>query len=85
MAFSQSVGGLVNSGRMPREPNWFPYSKAGYGNLKGFMDFLFGAGSPLARGKRNRLALQDFSEYAALDLAQRWHNFKLSLPWNRDC
>lgn len=82
--FTYPVSGLTNRSRLPKEPNWFPYSEQGYENFKGFMDFVYGAGSLLQRFKRNRQALETFREYSAFDLAQRWQNLKLMLTWKRD-
>ncbi|NJD06930.1 MAG: aldehyde dehydrogenase family protein, partial [Methylococcaceae bacterium] len=83
LAFTQPVAGLTNLGRMPREPNWFPYSEDGYRDLRGFVDFVFGEGAPLERIRRNWPALQAFRQYSALDLVQRWENLKLTMPWKR--
>jgi acyl-CoA reductase-like NAD-dependent aldehyde dehydrogenase len=82
--FTYPVSGLTNRSRLPKEPNWFPYSEQGYENFKGFMDFVYGAGSFIQRCKRNRAALEAFREYSAFDLAQRWQNLKLMLSWKRD-
>ena len=82
--FTYPVSGLTNRSRLPKEPNWFPYSEQGYQNFKGYMDFVYGTGSFIQRLKRNRPALDAFREYSTFDLAQRWQNLKLMLSWKRD-
>lgn len=82
--FTYPVSGLINRSRLPREPNWFPYSEQGYQHLKGFIDFVHGPGSFLQRGRRNRLALEAFREYSAFNWSQSWQNLKLMLTWKRD-
>lgn len=82
--FTYPVSGLTNRSRLPKEPNWFPYSEQGYQNFKGYMDFVYGTGSFIQRFKRNRPALEAFREYSTFDLAQRWQNLKLMLSWKRD-
>jgi len=76
LSFSYPVAGLTNRSRLSREPNWFPYSAAGYGVLKNYIDFVHGRGSLLSRACRNWRALLAFRQYAALDVCQYWHNFK---------
>jgi acyl-CoA reductase-like NAD-dependent aldehyde dehydrogenase len=83
LAFTHPVAGLINRGRVTREPNWFPYSEAGYRELRGFIDFMFGGGSLPQRIRRNWKALQAFRQYFAPDLTQRIQNIKLSMPWKR--
>jgi acyl-CoA reductase-like NAD-dependent aldehyde dehydrogenase len=82
--FTYPVSGLTNRSRLPKEPNWFPYSEQGYQNFKGYIDFVYGTGSFIQRFKRNRQALEAFREYSSFDLAQRWNNLKLMLSWKWD-
>jgi hypothetical protein len=72
-SFTQPVSILVNSGRMPREPNWFPYSRQRYRDLRGFMDFVFGEGSLLRRFGRNWTSLKSFREFFTFNLRQNWN------------
>lgn len=82
--FSYPVSGLTNRSRLPKEPNWFPYSASGYENFKGFLDFIYDEDSMLQRGRRNQQALQAFREFSIFDWAQRWQNLKLLFSWTRD-
>jgi NAD-dependent aldehyde dehydrogenases len=82
--FTYSVSGLTSRSHLPKEPNWFPYSEQRYQQFKGFIDFVYGSGSLLQRGKRNWQALEAFKEYSAFDLTQRWQNLKLLFSWKRD-
>ena len=82
--FTYAVSGLSCRSRLPKEPNWFPYSDQRYAEFTGYLDFLYGAGSLYQRIRRNWQALQAFREYSAFDLKQRWQNFRLMLPWKRD-
>ncbi len=82
--FSYPVSGLTSRSRLPKEPNWFPYSQQRYEQFKAYLDFLHGSGSPLQRIKRNWPTLQAFREYSVFDLTQRWQNLKLLLSWKRD-
>lgn len=82
--FTYPVSGLTNRSRLPKEPNWFPYSEQGYQDFKGFLDFVYGQGSLLQRCKRNWSALQAFRAYSSFDLTQRWQNLKLLFSWTRD-
>ena len=82
--FTYPVSGVTNRSRLPKEPNWFPYSEQGYQNLKGYLDFVYGNGSLLERIKRNRKALDAFRAYSTFDLIQRWQNLKLMFSWKRD-
>ncbi|MEI7995941.1 MAG: aldehyde dehydrogenase, partial [Methylococcaceae bacterium] len=61
-----------------------PYTDQRYEQFKGYMDFVYGAGTLYQRIRRNWQALQAFREYSAFDLTQRWQNFLLMLPWKRD-
>ncbi len=72
LAFSQSVSIMVNPGRTPHEPNWFPYSEDGYRNLRGWVDCLHGDGHWMQRMGRNWNALQGFREHIP------WPSFKRS-------
>jgi hypothetical protein len=72
--FTYTVAGLTSHSRLPKEPNWFPYSDKGYLDMRGFVDMLFGAGSLKQRLFRNWSALQAFRGYASLNLAQHWRN-----------
>lgn len=72
--FTYTVSGLTSHSRLPKEPNWFPYSDKGYLDMRGFVDMLFGAGSLKQRLFRNWSALQAFRGYASLNLAQHWRN-----------
>jgi len=83
LSFSYPVAGLTSRSRLPKEPNWFPYSEQRYQNLKGYIDFVHGAGTLKQRIQRNWPALQAFREYSAFDLTQRWHNLKLLLTGKR--
>jgi acyl-CoA reductase-like NAD-dependent aldehyde dehydrogenase len=71
LSFTQPVSVLVNTGRMPREPNWFPYSAQRYRDLRGFMDFVFGEGSLPRRFVRNWSALKSFREFFTFNLRQK--------------
>ena len=82
--FTYPVSGLTSRSHLPKEPNWFPYSEERYGQFKGYIDFVYGAGSLYSRIRRNWQALQAFREYSAFDLTQRWQNLKLTLPWKRE-
>lgn len=82
--FTYPVSGLTNRSSLLKEPNWFPYSEKGYEDFKGYLSFVYGAGSFLQRIQRNRTALEAFREYSAFDLAQRWQNLKLMLSWKRN-
>ena len=82
--FTYPVAGLVNSGRLDEEPNWFPYSERRYGQLKGFIEVVFGHGSVPMRIARNWRALRAFRRYASLNLGQRWRNLESSLSWRRE-
>lgn len=66
LAFSQSVSIMVNAGQSQHEPNWFPYSEAGYDKLRGFVDCMHGEGSWVQRVSRNWKAMQSFREYLPL-------------------
>lgn len=83
LAFTYPVSELVNTSRAKQEPNWFPYSPQRYGQLKGYLDFVFGAGTYPERARRNMDALKAFRAYAAFDLKQRWQNFKHAISWHR--
>lgn len=82
--FTYPVSGLTSRSQLPKEPNWFPYTDQRYEQFKGYMDFVYGAGTLYQRIRRNWQALQAFREYSAFDLTQRWQNFRLMLPWKRD-
>jgi acyl-CoA reductase-like NAD-dependent aldehyde dehydrogenase len=82
--FTYPVSGLTSRSRLPKEPNWFPYSEERYQQFRGYMDFIYGEGPLYGRISRNWGALQAFREYSAFDLMQRWQNLKWMLPWNRD-
>lgn len=83
-SFTYPVSGLICRSRLPKEPNWFPYSAKRYAHFKDFLDFVYGEGSLYRRIRRNWPALQAFREYSVFDLMQRWQNLRLMLPWNRD-
>jgi hypothetical protein len=70
LAFSRPTAILANSGRMATEPNWFPYGGERYRNLRGFVDFLFGTGSPVQRFRRNWPALRSFRQFFTFNLRQ---------------
>ena len=76
LGMSYPVSGLTNRSRLPREPNWLPYSAAGYRSLKSYIDFVHGSGPGWQRLVRNREALMAFREFGSIDLRQYWHNFK---------
>jgi len=76
LSMSHPVSGLTNRSRLPREPNWFPYSAATYQSLKAHIDFVHGRGPVWQRLLRNREALMAFREFGSIDLRQYWHNFK---------
>lgn len=83
LSFSQSVSGMTNSSNLRKEPNWFPYSEQGYQNFKGYLDFVFGRGSWIERGKRNQPALNAFREYSTFNLSQSLANLKIMLTGKR--
>lgn len=82
--FSYPVSGFTSRSRFLKEPNWFPYNHQRYQQFKGYVDFIYGSGTLYRRIRRNWQALQAFREYSSFDLTQRWQNFQLLLPWNRD-
>ena len=73
LAFAHPVSVLVNSGRMPQEPNWFPYSSQRHRDLRGFIDFVFGDGTLPQRLVRNWSALKSFRQFFTFNLRQNWH------------
>ena len=75
LSFSQAVAGVINRSRLPKEPNWFPYSAQRYQAFKAYLDFLHGTDAPWQRGRRNWRALMTFREYSSLDFRQLFHNF----------
>ena len=81
--FSYPVSGLTNRSRLPKEPNWFPYSEQRYQHFKGHLDFVYGSGTLLQRIVRNWQALQAFREYSTVDWPQTRRNLQLMLPWKR--
>jgi acyl-CoA reductase-like NAD-dependent aldehyde dehydrogenase len=70
--FTMPVSILANTGRLPTEPNWFPYSAQHYRALRGFVDFSFGEGSVLNRLRRNWQSLQNFRRYFTLNLREQF-------------
>jgi acyl-CoA reductase-like NAD-dependent aldehyde dehydrogenase len=83
--FTYSVSCMISRSRLPKEPNWFPYSEERYRQFRAYVDCLYGEGSLYHRIKRNWRALQAFRDYAAFDFKQRILNLKLYLqPWKRD-
>ncbi len=83
LAFTYPVSELANTGQCDQEPNWFPYSQERYQQLKGYLDFFFGAGTCQQRACRNLAALVAMRGYATLNLKQRWQNFKHAITWHR--
>ncbi|MGY6277292.1 aldehyde dehydrogenase family protein [Methylomonas sp. MgM2] len=79
--FTYPVAGVTNRSRLPKEPNWFPYSGRRYQQFKSYLDFVYGGGIWLQRARRNSQTLQAFREYSAIDWNQAWHNLQLMLPW----
>lgn len=75
LSMSYPVSGFTNRSRLPREPNWFPYSAAGYQALKSFFDFVHSGDGLRQRLRRNRQALLAFRQYGGINLRQYWHNF----------
>ncbi|WP_031432817.1 aldehyde dehydrogenase family protein [Methylomarinum vadi] len=74
-SFTYTVSGMVNRGRLKREPNWFPYTEQGYKELRSYVDFVFGSGTWLQRMQRNWPALLAMRQYAGFYLRQYWRNF----------
>jgi len=82
LSLTYPVSELAYSGQRGFEPNWFPYRPARYGQLKGYLDFVFGAGACHERVRRNFAALQAMRGYALFGLKQRWHNVKHAITWH---
>ena len=82
--FSYPVSGLTNHSRLPKEPNWFPYSQSHYQHFKGYLDFVYGTGSMVQRSRRNQVALQAFRQYSSFNLTQVWHNLGALLSFKRN-
>jgi 4,4'-diapolycopenoate synthase len=83
LSFSQPVSGLTSHNALAHEPNWFPYSETRFGQFKGYLDFLFGAGAFWQRARRSLQALQAFRAYSGLHLRQHAYNLKAFFHTNR--
>ncbi len=74
LQFTYTVAGLTSRSSLNDEPNWFPYSDRRYGEVRGFIDLMFGSGLLIQRVVRNWQALQAFRGYASWNLRQHWRN-----------
>ncbi len=74
-SFVYPVSGVVSRSQHNREPNWFPYSRQSYRQMRALLDFLFGRQVLWRRLKNNWRDLQVFREFASLNAGQHWRNF----------
>lgn len=51
-AFTRTQSLMVSRGLLPREPNWFPYTRATYEGLAALLHALHGPGDTLAKARR---------------------------------
>ncbi len=82
--FSYTVSGLTSHSQLTQEPNWFPYSEAGFQHMLGYIDFNFGSGNLWQRIRRNLPALQAFRGYAQSNMKQHTQNILIWLGIQRD-
>ena len=82
--FTYPVSGLTSRSRLPKEPNWFPYSDERYQQFKGYMDFVYGSRYAVSAHPAQLARLTGFSRILSLRFNATMAKLQLMLPWKRD-